>query len=246
MFVDCPPSLTSATFNLPPGFTEVGSPAVTYNANGGAIISATVNIAPRLNFGANQISATVSGPRGQWQTNIVTEYVTPFCPWSVSLDMTRQESLSRLFPTYNTGVGMGVLMDANPDSMDWNGAQIEEMLTTDWDACPSQPYPQGMGTICNGHSIFTVGTNGNGHLADGTPVPVFPNAYWDDHYYVAMPSVLNHLGLNGCAALCIQQYVCGGDVLGRYTIGFNFSRSTLGQNHTPVTVVQVTEESYPQ
>jgi len=152
IFSDCfgYDSWNSVTLNLPPGFTEVGSPTVTWSGLNAATITAVVNISQGAHVGQNPISATLSGSGCQWPTNSVSYNVTPFCPWSVSLASTIQEPLRDLFPAMETGIGIAVVMDADPSYLYWNGAQIAETLITQWDSCPTPPYPQGMGNLCSG------------------------------------------------------------------------------------------------
>jgi len=232
----------SVALSLPAGFTEVGSPTITWNGFNAATITAVVNIADNAAVGANNISAVLSGNGCQWPTNSVEYHVTPFCPSSLSIGRTYQERLQPpIFPTYKTGIGIAVVMQAKPDSTNWNGVQVSETLYTLFNTCPPQMHG---GNFCGGSSTFIIGTNGDGKLWNGQPVSPVSNAFYDQHMTNDLASDLDQYGVPACSAACNQWYTCGGSALGVFQIRRDFTKDTI--QGTPVTRVTVAKTQYTQ
>jgi hypothetical protein len=151
-------------------------------------------------------------------------------------------SLTLLFPALETGIGTVATMEAGPSSQDWNGDQLQEVLATSSNSCPTN-----WGNICAGGSTFTIGNGGQAQVSVNglmTPVgPVFPgeeNLFYDQHTATATASLLNTSNINSCTTVCGQTYLWNGIPTGTDTITYSFIQARI--NGTNVTSVEVSKQ----
>lgn len=232
------------------GFSQFsGTPTVKFDGTGisvtapsvlsdGSII-ATYSVSWSTPVGSQNVTVSfASGPdggAGATSNPFAVSIVPPACPTSLSLSSTTQESLSRVFPTEKTGLGVTVAIQAGPALQGgyWDGSKITESLVQ------STPYscPSSWGNLCAGSSTFTVG-EGPVQTIDGQILPAQHNIFYDEHVVESTTSLLDYSNITSCTAVCRQTYSCSGKSVGSFTVTYSFTKGTI--SGTPVTQVSAT------
>lgn len=166
------------------------------------------------------------------------------CPQSTEVASVIDLTNAALAAGFRTAYGIHAQIRVRPDGRTWDGTQIPESLTTGANSCPDTLT---RGDPCSGGSTFTVGAaSGNSPVLPG-PRPGARNRFWDFHTTHVRPrsvSVLhdatrNPANLDTCSTVCNQEYLCGGNTIGRHTITRTYRKGVYnGQN---VTLVDVTK-----
>lgn len=236
------------TLNTPSGVTQVGGLSVTSIGNqGGVMIQGAVNIAYNAQLGT-PTSPPLIGLNQQLNgcnenSGYVPYYIVPFCPASITIASTTEEKFTDnnyyFFNNHHlTGIGIFTQMQLNPANGYWTNAAtpIFEWLSQTSNTC-SSGY-----NFCIGQaSAFDIDVAFK--LWTGPPeVQGMPNIFNDQHVTVDWPSpknLLAALGKNSCQASCRQDYMCGGENVTSYNIGYSLNLGTV--QGTSVTVVTATK-----
>jgi hypothetical protein len=158
------------------------------------------------------------------------------CPSATVVESTIDMTPGGLALGYRTGYGITAIMRVLPGGTNWDATSITERLSAGSTTCPAG------WNLCTGSSEFFVGAP-----RYSTVLGVLNgqrNRFYDFHTSRWNQSRLhdrtqNPTDLNTCQAVCQQEYLCGGNVIGRHTITRTFSKRVDGARQ--LTVVDVTK-----
>lgn len=108
-------------------------------------------------------------------------------------------------------------MTAGPGEENWDGHVVTERLSQQSSTCPSSVVG-----ACNGSGSFTIGEPASG--TGGCNGPATPNTFYDNHATVSPSSVL--VDGQSCTISCKQEYLCGENVVGTFTVLRTFTGSS--------------------
>ncbi|HEY6770657.1 MAG TPA: hypothetical protein VI386_38425 [Candidatus Sulfotelmatobacter sp.] len=173
-------------------------------------------------FATATIPSGDGNPKVCPQTKQEGDNIINVCPTSTTINSTTQESLSKVFATYKTGIGASVAVQVSPSTP--SGVIVTETLSQGTSTCP-KGFPNVCITSSGGGitSSLSIGTAGT--TLDGTRLDATQNIMWDEHAVASGSSLL--ASGQSCTATCNQQYTCAGAVIGQYTITYKFQAATM-------------------
>lgn len=185
---------------------------------------------------------TESGPqRGPSEGQIKYTGLALPCPARTQVDAATDLTPRGLAAGFLSAYGVMVRMRVLPDARTWDGIRIVELLTPGTSTCPTgltRPGP------CTGGSTFTVGSPSGGSRVLGRQ-PGLINRFYDFHTSRSEStsflhdSTRNPASMNSCQAVCHQEYLCDGAVIGRHTVTRTLRKGT--HNGRDVTIIDVTK-----
>lgn len=157
------------------------------------------------------------------------------CPTKTVVEKTTDMTPDGIKKGYRTGYGAVATMMVEPDTTNWDGAQIVESFKQTKSTCPEE---FGI-SPCSGSSTFTVGAEGNSSVLG--KLAATKNRFYDFHITRWNKGSLLHdrnpKNIDSCEAVCEQNYSCGGKVIGTHKITRTFTKGKSGNRD--VTLVNV-------
>ncbi len=161
------------------------------------------------------------------------------CPTSVTLF--NQTSIPISADTSDqTGYGEMAGMMTNPTTTNWSSAVIKETVTPTTSTCPSSILPQFSTVTTLNSTTFNVGIGAT--LPDNSNYiyPAITNVFYDLHATNSPANLLaGYANVKSCTASAAQTYVCGGSIIGSFTITKTLTQGTA--NGKPATIVTVSK-----
>ncbi len=234
---------TGAEYNVTNGATWSTDNPSTANVSQAGLVSGgsvgktntSFQIVAPVGLGYVCMGNSLNCPNSSFGNSAQTTVYLPQCPTSVyrgAGDVV--PPLSSYVPSVLTGIGLDADMRVLPTNSD--GEIVSESVTPSLNTCNvNTPNTQ---SSCTGSSVFQIGSGG-GYDSVGTNLPDIPDQFWDQHQTVGNYSILSGSPQQTCTVQCLQQYSCGGKVVGQFTIQRVFTLSNI--NGYPVTTVSVTK-----
>jgi len=160
------------------------------------------------------------------------------CPSKTVVEKTIDMTPDGIKKGYRTGYGAVAVMHVEPDSTNWDGAQIVESLKQTNNTCPKEFKI----SPCSGNSTFTVGAEGKSSVLG--MLEAKSNRFYDFHITRWNKGSLLHDrnsdNVDSCHVECEQSYSCDGVVIGKHTVTRNFTMGKSGSRD--VTLVAVAKK----